>query len=629
MAYKTTKVAVLVGEKKAITHGATGSTIYATVVDTPIGDAARDVLTADDGPILVSPCGGKGTCGKCRVRVISGEVSDVTDQERKLLSEHEIETGVRLACMTRMLGEALDIEVKAARKAQVLVQGIDFDAELQPNIRKSFVELKPPTLEDQRDDFQRLSDALDGTFNTPLELLIHLPSILRDNEYRVTVVHDQNYIVAVEPGDTGSSNYGVAVDIGTTTVVAYLIDLTTGKQVDVASGLNAQKSHGQDVISRINYTIEHPDGLDLLRKRIINQINNMIWDLAERNSIDVENIYSIALAGNTTMMHLAAGIPPVNIATVPFIPVAKKRMTFLAEDMGFGIPKGGSAYLLPSISGYVGADIVAATLSSGLFCGEALSLLIDIGTNGEIVLGNREGILCCSTAAGPAFEGATIRHGVGGVAGAINKIDIEDGKIGYTTISDSRAIGICGSGIIDAIAMLMRNKLIDETGRLDDFEDTPAEAKPFEKFMTKVDDQPAVELVAGAESESGERIVLSQQDVREVQLAKASIAAGIETLVLESGKTVDDIDVIYLAGGFGSFIDKMNAVTIGLIPKELADKVQVIGNAAGSGAVISLMSEKALAECDRIAEAARYVELSSSLAFQTAYVDNMYFPAPE
>ena len=593
-----------------------------------LGDTLHAILSADDETIIESPCGGKGTCGKCKVRVISGEISQITTQENKLLSTREIENGVRLACMTKTEGEAIKIELRLNRAAHVLVQGIDFDAELLPNIRKSFVELTPPSLEDQRDDFQRLSDALNGAYDMPLKLLVELPKQLRENDYRITAAHDSNYIVAVENGDTSSSNYGIAVDIGTTTVVSYLIDLTTGKQVDVASGLNAQKSHGQDVISRINYTLQHSEGLDLLRKRIINQINNMIWDLAERNDIDVENIYSITLAGNTTMLHLASGLPPANIATVPFIPVAKKRMTFLAEDLGFGIPKGGSAYLLPSISGYVGADIVAATLSSGLHFGEALSLLIDIGTNGEIVLGNRDGILCCSTAAGPAFEGATIRHGVGGISGAINKIDIEAGTIKFTTIADSRAIGICGSGIIDAVAMLIRNGLVDDTGRLNgaDDEDLSDEVK---QYLTRVDDQPAVEIVSGSDSENGEPIILSQQDIREVQLAKASIAAGIETLILEAGKTVEDIDVVYLAGGFGSFIDKNNAVAIGLIPTVLIDKVQVIGNAAGTGAVLSLVSEKCLAECDRIVSNARYVELSSSLAFQTAYVDNMFFPVPE
>lgn len=616
MAGTQATVALRIGEEKRLLKGVVGDTIHA-------------VLTADDDTIIDAPCGGKGKCGKCKVKVTGGSVSEVTDQERRLLSDREIERGVRLACLTSITGTSVEVEVRANHAAHVMVTGVDYDTDLLPNVRKSYVELETPTLEDQRDDFQRLTEALGGTFDMPLTELKELPKTLRENEYRVTAVHDRNYIIAVESGDTCNTNYGIAVDIGTTTVVAYLMDLTTGKQVDVASGLNAQKSHGQDVISRINYTLQHTEGLDLLRKRIINQINSMIWDLAERNDIDVENIYSITLAGNTTMMHLAAGLSPANIATVPFIPVAKKRMTFLVEDLGFGIPKGGSAYLLPSISGYVGADIVAAVLASGLYFGEALSLLIDIGTNGEIVLGSRDGMLCCSTAAGPAFEGATIRHGVGGISGAINTVKVDEGTISYTTIADARAVGICGSGIIDAVAMLIDAGLLDETGRLLSADELTDEQEGFRQILTTVDDQPAVILADSGATESGEPIVLEQKDIREVQLAKASIAAGIETLIKEAERQEADIDVVYLAGGFGSFIDRANAIKIGLIPASLADKVQVIGNAAGTGAVLSLLSEKCIAECDRIAGDAKYIELSSSLAFQTAYVDNMYFPRPE
>jgi uncharacterized 2Fe-2S/4Fe-4S cluster protein (DUF4445 family) len=263
-----------------------------------------------------------------------------------------------------------------------------------------------------------------------------------------------------------------------------------------------------------------------------------------------------------------------------------------------------------------------------MFFGDAFSLLIDIGTNGEIVLGNRDRLYCCSTAAGPAFEGATIRHGVGGITGAINTVRIEKSRIEYTTIAESRPIGICGSGIIDAVAMLIDAGLIDETGRLATPEDTN-DTVCCRDLLTTIDDQPAI-LLAGADStEHGDAITLGQKDIREVQLAKASIAAGIETLVQKAGKSVDDIDVVYLAGGFGSFIDRANAIKIGLIPASLAEKVQVIGNAAGTGAVMSLLSEQCIAECDRIANSAEYIELSSSLEFQNAYVDNMYFPTKE
>ena len=599
-------------------------------VEAEAGESLHHIITNDTDTVIEAPCGGKGKCGKCKLIVESGQVSEITDQERRLLSEHELDRGVRLACLTYPAGD-VEVRIRENSRAHIMVSGVSYDAEILPNVRKTHVILETPNLDDQRDDFARLNDALGGgNFHMPLKELYRLPDLLRENDYSVTAVHDRNYIITVEPKDTTGKNFGIAVDIGTTTVVAYLIDLTTGKTLDATSELNAQKSHGQDVISRINYTLQSEDGIEQLRKRIIHQINSMIWDLAEKNGIAIENIYSIALVGNTTMMHLAAGLPPGNIATVPFIPVAKNRMTFLAEDMGFGIPKGASAYLLPSISGYVGADIVAATLSSGLFYGEALSLLIDIGTNGEIVLGSRDGLLCCSTAAGPAFEGATIRHGVGGITGAINTVKLDSKSISYTTIADARPVGICGSGIVDAMALLLRCGVVDETGRMLDVDELPDNSScALEPFMVENDDQPAVTLADGKETESSESVLLTQKDVREIQLAKASIAAGIMTLLKKAGKEVDDIDVVYLAGGFGSFIDKTSAVRIGLIPAELESKIQVIGNAAGTGAVLSLISEECLAECDRIATTAEYVELSSSPEFQDEYVNNMFFPAED
>lgn len=613
MQEKETTLTVLVGDEEKTFHGNTGKSLH-------------QVLTNETDTVIEAPCGGKGKCGKCKLIILEGEVSEPTEQEQRLLSVNELSRGVRLACLTKPLGD-VKIKIRASSHAHIMIAGVEYDEDPLPNVRKTTVILEKPTLEDQRDDFARLSDSLgsDG-FRIPLKELYRLPELLRENDYQVTAVHDRNYIITVEPGNTSKANFGIAVDIGTTTVVAYLVDLTTGKTVGATSGLNTQKSHGQDVISRINYTLQNEAGIEQLRKRIVNQINGMIWDLAERNNVAIENIYSIALAGNTTMMHLAAGLPPKYIATVPFIPVAKNRMTFLAEDLGFGIPKGASAYLLPSISGYVGADIVSAVLASGLYYGEAFSLLIDIGTNGEIVLGSNDGLLCCSTAAGPAFEGATIRHGVGGISGAINSVSIQDNKITYTTISDARPIGICGSGIIDAMAILLSCGVVDETGRMLEPGDAAAGECELAQHLTVDGDQPAITLAPSDVTESGEQIVLSQKDVREIQLAKASIAAGIMTLLRKSGRGVEDIDIVYIAGGFGSFTNKENAVKIGLIPSELLDKVKVIGNAAGTGAVLSLISENCLAECDRISSQAEYIELSSSPEFQEEYIENMYFP---
>ncbi|MBN1685439.1 MAG: DUF4445 domain-containing protein, partial [Spirochaetales bacterium] len=581
-------VTIKIGESEKQVEALPGKNLY-------------EILSNDPETPLESPCGGNGKCGKCKLIIEEGPVTDITDQERSLLTVTELEHGVRLACLTYAEGD-VKVQIRENLSAHIMVSGVEYGADVFPELKKTAVQLSTPSLEDQRDDFTRLADALlRRDIRMPLEKLRDLPQLLRSSGYAVTAVHDESEIITVEPGDTTGKNYGIAVDIGTTTVVAYLVDLNTGKTVDTASALNAQRPYGQDVISRIAYTMEDQSGTARLEERIINQISSLIQDLAAKNSIDVENIYSVAFAGNTTMMHLAAGLPARQLAVAPFIPVAKRRMAFQAGEVGLSAVKGARLYLLPGISAYVGADIVADILSSGLFYGEALSLLIDVGTNGEIVLGNRDRLFCCSTAAGPAFEGATIRHGMAGVSGAIDTVKLVNGRIRCTTIAGARPAGICGSGIIDAVAMLLTSETMDETGRMLGGKDTAADGRELSAYLTEFEERPAIRLAESTDSETGEVILLTQKDVREVQLAKASIAAGIMTLLSAAGKGVEDIDIVYLAGGFGSYIDKESAISIGLIPAALRDKIEVIGNAAGTGAVLSLISAKCLSECDRIA----------------------------
>jgi len=590
------------------------------------GTVLLEALTKEQTAFIDTPCGGKGLCGKCKVKAAGEGLPPLSEREQEKLTDQEIKEGYRLACLLKVEGDwSISIDAKISQ-ATILEDGVEFDVELLPSIRKNYLEVTKPTLEDQRDDFSRIRDALNiKGFRMPLPELYHLPAVLREKDYAITVAHNKSYIIKVEPGNTEHLNYGIAVDIGTTTVVAFLLDLNTGRKMDAVSGLNSQKSFGQDVISRINHTLQKEEGLEHLHKRIITQINGMIWDLAEKNSISIDNIYSIVLAGNTTMMHLAAGLPPANIAASPFVPVIMDRLVEPAREVGIEIAKSGCAYFLPCISGYVGADIVAAILASGMTKKDELSLLIDIGTNGEIVLGNSESLVCCSTAAGPAFEGAHIQHGVGGIAGAINTVKLDSDKLAITTIADQRPLGICGSGIVDAAALLIKAGILDETGRLLSKEDAEKGNISLSEKLTEVESNPALVLAGKSEAKNSEPIFLTQKDIREVQLAKASIAAGIKTLIKDSGKSIEDIQQVYLAGGFGSFIDKTNAVVIGLIPKELEHKIKVIGNAAGTGAVMASFSESCLLDTDRIAKLARYLELSSSPAFQDEYIKNMYF----
>ncbi|MDR0405428.1 MAG: ASKHA domain-containing protein [Clostridiales bacterium] len=371
----------------------------------------------------------------------------------------------------------------------------------------------------------------------------------------------------------------IAVDIGTTTVVAYLV--ADGGIADVESALNPQKPYGDDVITRIKFTAENDGGTEILHRLITRQVAELADALCARNGVKTENI---AVAGNTTMLHLFAGVSPVSIGTAPFTPA------FTA------LRKLGGTTLLPSIAGYVGADTVAAVLSCGMHLSDKKCLLIDVGTNGEIALGNRDGIVACAAAAGPAIEGAQISCGVGGVAGAVNTVTIDGGGVSYTTIDNLPPIGICGSGILDAAAQMFNAGIIDETGY-------------FEEESLQI----------------AERVSINARDIRQIQLAKSAIAAGIHTLLAESGTKPQEVEFCYLAGGFGSYLNQKSACDIGLIPKEFSGKILPVGNAAGMGTVLWQLSSVCRDETEKIVNMTKYFELSDSVTFNEHFINCMYF----
>ena len=575
-----------------------------------------------------APCGGKGICGKCKVLIIRGQVSEISQDESRYLSDKERAEGYRLACLTKVFGD-VEVAIKSyIEGAQIMSSGIEYSVDISPRINKRFVQLDLPTVEDQRDDLKRLTAAvgMGEAPDIPIQLMRELPGLIRDSDYMVTLVYDGNSVISVERGDTTDHLYGVAIDIGTTTVVCYLIDLKTGRQVDTISGLNAQRPFGGDVISRIQYAMENEDGLARLRRGIVDQISGLIRELAYRNNIPLDYIYNVVVAGNTIMGHFFMGVTPQHIASTPFTPAFTQGVIYSAHELGLKLGRAARVFLLPHISGYVGGDVVAGILASGLDRGNDLSLIIDIGTNGEIVLGNSERMVCCSTAAGPAFEGANIRHGMGGIRGAINTVRLDNGELKYTTIGDEAPIGICGSGIVDALASLLDAGLVDETGRLLEEDEIESDlGRGLSHRLVELDGQGAFLLVDAKSSSTGDSILITQKDIREIQLAKAAIAAGIKVLIQRMGKKVEDVTRLYLAGGFGSYIDKRNAARIGLIPQELQDRIIPIGNGAGTGAMLSLLSAEEFVRADHIRGMTEYVELSSTLEFQDEYVNGMYF----
>lgn len=408
---------------------------------------------------------------------------------------------------------------------------------------------------------------------------------------------------------------GAAVDIGTTTVVLYIVDLETGKILNTQSGVNSQRAFGADVISRVQYTIENSDGLTRLTETIRRQIGEYLKLACAELGREIDEVREIAIAGNTIMEHIFAGLPPETIALAPFTPVSLFGECFSAGSMGLP-PSNAPVYLAPCVAGYVGGDITAGLLASGAYRAEKPFIFLDIGTNGEAVLGTKDGFLCCATAAGPAFEGAEITCGMSAVSGAVSRVWLEDGEVRFLVIGGGDPKGICGSGLVDILAMLLDLGAADETGRLLPADEAPAGAYPY---LGKKDSRIIFYL------DKVHAIFVTDSDVRKLQLAKAAVAAGIKTLLSEAGLREADVDTVYLAGGFGNYIDKNSAAAIGLIPDALVQKLVPVGNSAGMGAVASLLSEKTRERLDMIRDKCSYLELSNSRVFNDYYIECMSF----
>jgi len=578
-----------------------------------------------ENSIMVStPCGGKGTCGKCKVKV-SGLNEGPSAKEGRLLGDKLIEKGLRLACYN-FVNSDLDIYIEDnIEQATIVTAGKERAIKLNPLMRKQYFELSIPDLQDQLSDMERVLKASGASkADNSVEMLRSLPETLREQNFKISCVCMDNMLVGVEPGDTTQKLYGIAVDIGTTTIAAYLYDLTNGKKLGVHSVLNPQRKFGADVLSRIEFTMSSPESMNEMNKTIIDCINEIVSHFSSEQNIKASDIYLTLFVGNTTMTHFLMNVSAKNIAVSPFIPATTQLHNFKAKDLGININPNGYTVVFPAVSGYIGADTVAAVLSSGMYDSDEISLLIDIGTNGEIVLGNNKWMYSCSTAAGPAFEGANIRNGVGGIKGAIDKVFFDNG-VAYTTIGKEKPLGICGSGIVDAIAGMLSAGIIDETGRIpgeDEIEDIP---ETYRERIVRIDGINSLLLVPADESAVGTDIAITQKDIRELQNAKAAIAAGVKTLVKRAGIKLEDIDRVYLAGGFGNFINIDNALKIGLIPKELKGKIESIGNAAGAGAVEGLLSADMLKDAEIIKNRIKYIELSAAPDFVDEYVENMLF----
>lgn len=580
-----------------------------------------------NGIAIDSTCGGYGTCKKCRIKVTAGE-SEPTKLDFRAFSADEIKSGWRLACMVRPVANiAVDVPPLTTRPKAATV-GVGRQVILRPAVQKRYVELKSPTLHDQRTDIVRLLDEIDDFEATvSLAAMRHLPRVLRKSDFKVTAVFIEQELIDIEPGDTTSIRYAIAFDLGTTTVVATLLDLNTGAPVAVASMLNKQQPFGADVITRISTTMLDPEGLNKLRSLAQQTLAELTEEVIAEAGIERNTVYEVALAGNATMTQIVLGIDPEPLGVAPFIMASALYPNVRATELGLNIHPLAKALIMPSLGAYVGGDIIAGALASGMDRDKRLRLFIDVGTNCEIILGDGERILATAAPAGPAFEAASIKCGVRAAAGAIETVKVKDGQLVIGTIEDTPAIGICGSGLVDACAVLVELGLLDKSGRFVPEEVAKNIAPQLSDRLTMLEGERIFVLTWGKEiGNPSDAIFLSQRDVRELQFAKAAIATGWSLLVEEFGITETDIQQVLLAGSFGSYLSPASAIKIGLVPKISVLRIISAGNVAGEGAKMVLLSAQERNGADALLEQIDYVELSDRSDFNDKFVERLAFP---
>jgi uncharacterized 2Fe-2S/4Fe-4S cluster protein (DUF4445 family) len=606
-----------------VTFQPSGQTVY-VLSGTGLLEAA-----AQAGIVLDQPCGGLGKCGKCRLRISQGACQP-GPAELEIFSAAQLRAGFRLACQSSVCGPtSVEVPLTSLPSAQQKILARSEKIALgvaEPAVRKQYVELPAPSRGDDAADLLRLERAV-GRFEVGLELLREIPARLRRADFRGTAVLAGGRLIDFEPEDTCAENFAVATDVGTTTLVAALLDLRTGAELAVASRLNPQTRFGDDVLSRIRHVRETPGGLHQLHETIIRAVDEMIGELADRARIDRQRIYELSFSGNTTMQQLLCGVDPSWLGEVPFVPTVGRGLTLPAAELGLHAHPRASACLLPLIGGFVGGDTVSGILATSLADSPGPSLLVDIGTNGEIVLWAEGKLSAASTAAGPAFEGARISHGMRGSKGAIEKV-VVDGRLRTNVIGNVPPVGLCGSGLIDLAAELLRHGVLTPEGRLPAAGQVPEGVLPdLAERIIEHDGQAAFLIALKAETGDGRPIVLTQSDVRELQLATGAIRAGIVILLQRAGLQPQDLHAVLIAGGFGNFIRRSNAQRIGLLPWQVPRRrIRYQGNTSLAGARLIALSEQARQTAEDLAHRTEHVDLSRHPDFARAFAEAMVFP---
>jgi uncharacterized 2Fe-2S/4Fe-4S cluster protein (DUF4445 family) len=580
-----------------------------------------------NGIAIDSTCGGHGTCKKCRVR-IAVDPPAPSHLDIRAYTAAEIKDGWRLACRTIATRDT-QVEVPPlTTRPKAATVGVGRQVILRPAVQKRYLELAEPNLADQATDVERvLAQLEDLEPRAELAVLRTLGRTLRAADYKVTAVVVDDVLIAVEPGDTTERRFGIAFDLGTTTVVATLLDLSTGTPVAVESALNKQQPFGADVITRISATMMDPGALDKLQQLATETLGELAREVCERGGVQPDEVYEVAVAGNATMTHIALGIDPEPLGMAPFIMATRLFPEVLAADLGLAgvVHPRARAVVFPSFGAYVGGDITAGLLASGMDRDARVRLFIDIGTNCEIVLGNRDWLLATAAPAGPAFEGAAIRCGMRAADGAIEVVTITPDELSLKVIGDVEPQGLCGSGLVDAVTGLVRTGLLDTSGRFIPEADARAVAPGIADRLTMIGKE-RVFVLHWRGSGAEDSIYLSQRDVRELQFAKAAIATGWQILLEQAGLTAADVKQVLLAGSFGSYLSAASAIRIGLVPKVPVPRVVSAGNVAGEGAKMALLSLRERAGGLALLEEVRYVELSDRADFNDRFIEQLPFP---
>ncbi len=588
-------------------------------------------------------CGGEGLCGECRVRVAGGK-AQADKHAIGFFTRDELTRGYVLACQTRVEDD-LEIEVPAKSRVEaekILTEGVRLEysqperislhrrprdpaTSFEPIVARTYLELPEPTLIDNTADIDRVIRELrqqltEDHFEVSLACLQDLAEKLRRHYWKITVTvarHDGiSRIMTIDGGDTTGRHYGLAVDVGTTTVVVQLIDMTTGEVLGVEGSLNLQACYGEDVISRMVFACGR-GSLDPVHQAVVTNINNLTKTLVERKGIELDDITAIVAAGNTTMSHFLLNLTPCNIRLEPYVPTATVYPQVLARDVGIAGNPQAVLEIMPNVASYVGGDIVAGVLASAIADTPEVKCLIDVGTNGEIVIGNNQWLVCCSASAGPAFEGGGSRSGMRAARGAIQKVEISDGRLRYEIIGNIRPRGICGSGLIDVIHEMVRNGIIGQDGKFD-------LSREDERLLHE--DDPRYVIAFGEETEDGRPLTVSEAEIGNLIKSKGAVFAAIKSLTDYVGLTFDDLEMIYVAGGFGSSLDIPKAVAIGLLPDIDAKRIQFIGNSSVMGARMALISSSALAQTVEIARSMTNIELSTYPPFMNEFVAALFLP---